>query len=206
MQGFHEAHVSSAPSTEVTSSAPATEAYSRTANIGSSMFYMGSLMSFLARGDETAGRIALMEYKSKPGNEPPPHIHEWENESYYVLEGTVDFYCGDRLLTVAAGDFIFLPAKQAHAFVVRSSSVRMLILVQATGNHPVGLDRYFKTMAEPALSMALPDEAITYVMDDPEHAMRMGAKNGIRILSPEQTTAALPTYPGFGATSAPTAG
>jgi quercetin dioxygenase-like cupin family protein len=174
------------------------EAYTRRADLNCSRFYMGSLMSFLANGDETAGRIALMEYSSKPGNEPPPHVHEWENESYYVLDGTVDFYCGPRLLTVGKGDFIFLPAGKAHAFIVRSPSVRMLILVQATGDHPVGLDRYFTIMAAPAASMSLPDGAVTYAMDDPAHAAEMGARNGLLMLSPEDTRKALPTYPGFG--------
>jgi quercetin dioxygenase-like cupin family protein len=27
-----------------------------------------------------------MEYEAKPGNEPPPHLHEFENETLYVLE------------------------------------------------------------------------------------------------------------------------
>jgi mannose-6-phosphate isomerase-like protein (cupin superfamily) len=173
-------------------------AFGRNANLGTSMFYMGSVMSFLAKGEETAGRFALMEYHSRPGNEPPPHIHEWENELYYILEGHVDFYCEDKLLSAGPGHVAFLPQGKAHAFTVRSPSVRMLILVQATGEHPVGLDRYFMEMAEPARSMTPPDSAVTYVMDDPEHAVRVGAVHGIRILSAAETADALPHYPGFG--------
>lgn len=50
--------------------------YQRGAMLNSSMFYMGSLQSFLAKGEDTGGRFALMEYQAKPGNEPPPHSHE----------------------------------------------------------------------------------------------------------------------------------
>ena len=62
-------------------------AYSREVNVDSTFAYMGSLMTFLAKGSETSGRFALMEYHTKPGNEPPPHVHDREHELYFVLEG-----------------------------------------------------------------------------------------------------------------------
>ena len=37
-----------------------------------------------------------------------------------------------------------------------------------------------------------------YAIADPEHAIRVGASNGIRILSPSEAQHALPQYPGFG--------
>jgi quercetin dioxygenase-like cupin family protein len=169
------------------------------------MFYMGSVMSFLATGEETDGRIALMEYRSRPGHEPPPHIHKWENETYYVLEGNVDFYSGDQFLPAGPGDTVFLPQGEAHAFLVRTPSVRMLILVQATGEHPVGLDRYFRKMAEPAASMTLPEGAVTYAMDNPDHAIQVGAENGLRMLSADEMAVTLPRYKRFGAAT-PTEG
>jgi hypothetical protein len=46
--------------------------------------------------------------------------------------------------------------------------------------------------------MVLPESAVTYAVDDPEHAIRVGASYGIRILSPAESQRALPQYPGFG--------
>ena len=173
-------------------------AYQRKAILDSSMFYMGNLQSFLAKGEDTGGRFALMECQVKPGNEPPPHVHEWEHELFYVLEGAIEFYVEDKILLARAGEVVFLPQGKPHAFYVRSSHVRTLILVQASGEHPIGLDRYFIAMAEPATSMSLPIGAVTYAMDDPSHSIRVGAENGIHILSPEETAKELPHYPGFG--------
>ncbi|WP_059002467.1 hypothetical protein [Leptolyngbya sp. NIES-2104] len=70
--------------------------------------------------------------------------------------------------------------------------------INPVGEHAVGLDRYFVEMAEPATSMNLSTEAITYMMDDPNHAIRLGAANGVRFLSLEETAKELPHYPGFG--------
>ena len=177
---------------------PSPVAYQRRATLESSMFYMGSLQSFLAKGDDTGGRFALMEYQAKPGNEPPPHVHEWEHELYYVLEGAMEFYVEGKILLAREGEVVFLPQGKPHAFYIHSSHLRVLILAQASGEHAVGLDRYFIAMAEPATSMSLPIGAVTHTMDDPSHSIRLGAENGIHILSPAETAKELPHYPGFG--------
>ena len=174
-------------------------AFARAADVDATFAYMGSLMTFLAKGSETGGRFALMEYHTRPGNEPPPHVHEREHELYFVLEGTMRFYCEDKILDIGVGEVVFLPQGKAHAFTCTSNVVRTLIFVQATGKDAVGLDSYFLAMSEPAGSMVLPESAVTYAVDNPEHAIRVGASNGIRILSPSEAQRALPQYPGFGA-------
>ena len=173
-------------------------AFARAVNVDTTLAHMGSLMSFLAKGSETSGRFALMEFRTKPGNEPPPHVHEREHELYFVLEGTMRFYAEDKVMDIGAGEVVFLPQGKPHAFMCTSDVVRTLIFVQATGEDAVCLDSYLLAMGEPATSMVLPESAVTYAVDDPEHAVRIGALNGIRILSPEETRRALPQYPGFG--------
>jgi hypothetical protein len=51
-------------------------AFERPSSLKTTVVYMESNISFLARGEETGGGFALMEFRSRPGNEPPPHIHE----------------------------------------------------------------------------------------------------------------------------------
>jgi mannose-6-phosphate isomerase-like protein (cupin superfamily) len=172
--------------------------FARAATIDSTFSHMGSLMTFLAKSSETGGRFALMEFYTKPGNEPPPHVHEREHELYFVLEGSMRFYCEDNVLDIKAGEVVFLPQGKAHAFCCTSPVVRTLILVQAVGAAPVSLDSYFLAMGEPAREMTLPRDAITYAVDGPERAMRIAALYGIRILSPMETELELPQYPGFG--------
>src|SRR5215469_12239368 len=95
-------------------------AFGRAVDVESTFAYMGSLMTFLAKGSETSGRFALMEFHTKPGNEPPPHVHEREHELYFVLEGTMRFYCEGKILDIGAGEVVFLPAGKAHAFTCTS--------------------------------------------------------------------------------------
>ena len=174
-------------------------AYQRSADLDSTMFYMGSLQSFLVTGADTRGRLAMTVFQTKPGNEPPPHYHAWENEIFYVLEGNISVTIEgeDTVFTAGPGETIFIPVNKAHSFTVLSPQLRMLILVQAVDDRSVGLDRYFMAMASPATSMSLPDHAVTYEMDDPAHSIRVGAEHGVIILSPEEISQRLPHYHGF---------
>jgi quercetin dioxygenase-like cupin family protein len=116
-----------------------------------SVWYNGSLMTFLATGEETHGKFALIEAVSRKGNDPPPHIHRREEEIFYVLEGEVVFSIGDRTIKGTPGTMIFLPRDVRHSFTIESEQARMLILVT-----PAGLEGWFKEFSMPAPAMTLP--------------------------------------------------
>ena len=116
-----------------------------------SVWYNGSLMTFLATGEETQGKFALIEAVGRKGNDPPPHIHRREDETFYVLAGEVVFSVGDRTIKGTPGTMIFLPRDVRHSFTIESEHARMLILVT-----PAGFEGWFKEFSEPAQAMTLP--------------------------------------------------
>src|SRR5215469_8975660 len=63
-----------------------------------SVWYNGSLMTFLATGEEMQGKFALIEAVSRKVNDPPPHTHRREDEIFYVLEGEVVASMSDRTI------------------------------------------------------------------------------------------------------------
>ena len=183
------------------SSVSALSPFARESVLATSKFYMGNLITILVRGRESNGRYALVKGSAKVGNEPPPHFHEWENETWYVVEGLLEFFWEgqEKSVMVRAGESVFVPRGVAHGVYYRSPMVQVLLIAQADGEHPVGLDTYFEQVSEPATSMELPKDAVTYVMDNPEENIRLGIANGVILLSPEETAKRLPHYPGFGA-------
>jgi quercetin dioxygenase-like cupin family protein len=116
-----------------------------------SVWYNGSLMTFLATGEDTHGQFALIEAVARRGNVPPPHIHHREDEIFYVLEGEVVVSVGDRTIKGTPGTMVFLPRDVRHSFTIESEQSRMLILLT-----PAGLERWFKEFSVPAQAMALP--------------------------------------------------
>jgi len=74
---------------------------------------------------------------------------------------------------------------------IRSSPVLAIVVLT--------MDSYFASMAEPATSMDISTNAVTYLTDDPSHAIEAGANYGIKMLSPEEARRALPHFGGLGA-------
>jgi quercetin dioxygenase-like cupin family protein len=116
-----------------------------------SVWYNGWLMTFLATGEETQGKFALIEAVGRRGNVPPPHVHHREDEIFYVLEGEIVVSVGDRTIKGTPGTMIFLPRDVRHSFTIESEHARMLILVT-----PAGVERWFKEFSVPAPAMRLP--------------------------------------------------
>ena len=59
--------------------------YKRNFSVEDARAMPGAILKFLARGEDTGGLYALFEAKALPGFEPPPHIHTYEDETYYIL-------------------------------------------------------------------------------------------------------------------------
>ena len=164
--------------------------YQRAVSRDASTWYTGSLVTFLAESKDTGGNFVLLEAYMKPGNEPPPHVHEREDELFYVLQGAFDVFVGDEAFELQAGGCVFMPRLRPHGFIIRSPRFRMLALFQ-----PGGIDGYFRSMStSPADELDLPSEASTYSTCDMEPVARGFADYGVRLLSPEQTAGQMPRY------------
>lgn len=85
--------------------------------------------SFLASGDETRDTFALVDERAVRGESVPLHRHPDDMESFYVIEGEITFYLGDRPgVRAGAGAFVHIPGGAVHGFRVESDSARYLIL------------------------------------------------------------------------------
>lgn len=115
------------------------------------LWHLGSLFRWLATARDTGGAYALAEVEVRAGCEPPPHTHTHEEESFYVLEGEVDFALDGEVTQASPGDLVVLPRDKTHAFAVRSERARMLLWVT-----PPGLEDAFAATSELAARDELP--------------------------------------------------
>ena len=65
-----------------------------------------------------------------PGGGPPPHIHRNEDETFYIVEGQIDFLLGDETVTGGPGDFVNVPRGTVHRFRNSGTSAAKMILTQ----------------------------------------------------------------------------
>lgn len=104
----------------------------------------GSEMWFKATSEHTRGRFSLMERTMPPGGRaPPPHRHPRNEEAFYVLSGAVEFHVGDEVFVGTEGDFVLVPAGEAHTFGNASDGLANLLVL-----HSPGLDPYFRDLED----------------------------------------------------------
>src|SRR5437899_123645 len=95
--------------------------------------YSGGTISILAGGEDTGGAFAMWEGTQRPGSEPPLHVHDREDETFYILEGEVVVMVDGNVHRLTAGDAIFLPRGLPHTFRIKSPAARVITMATPAG-------------------------------------------------------------------------
>lgn len=69
----------------------------------------------LVSSASTNGRYSLLELTELPGYKTPPHMHPDMDETFYVLEGTLELRIGDQTHRLGAGSYAHIPRNTPHA-------------------------------------------------------------------------------------------
>jgi quercetin dioxygenase-like cupin family protein len=90
----------------------------------------GSSAELKLAGEQAGGDWAVVEWRLRAGDEPPIHTHTREDETLYVLDGSITAYVGDQRIDVEAGSYAALPKDVPHGLTVRSGEARLLVTVE----------------------------------------------------------------------------
>ncbi|GAB3705993.1 hypothetical protein GCM10027592_39060 [Spirosoma flavus] len=126
----------------------------RQANTLQNAYWYGcALVNVLADGEQTDGRYAQLEMTLQPGIEPPTHTHTREDETYYMLDGSVQFTIGDHVFTAKPGDYVLMPKNIPHSFKVLTPTAKVVLTIA-----PAGFEQFFihPSLAKPAYMLMLP--------------------------------------------------
>ena len=137
----------------------------------------GDQIRFILTGEQTGGAFFLAEVLVPPGGGPPLHIHDREDETFYVLEGTLTIQVGDRTVCASQGDCAHLPRGVAHCFR-NTSEATARMLVTAT---PAGIEKFFEEALNPAVQDQEPPLVTPKLI---ERLMAASAKYGQTVLPP----------------------
>jgi mannose-6-phosphate isomerase-like protein (cupin superfamily) len=96
-----------------------------------------------ASAETTGGAFTLFE-ELPPLLDTSTHVHEHEDEMYYVLEGEHEFTSGELTFRVGPGGFVFLPRHVPHSHRrLRPGEGRLLGLTS-----PAGLEGFFRILGQ----------------------------------------------------------
>jgi mannose-6-phosphate isomerase-like protein (cupin superfamily) len=141
---------------------------------GKTVSVLGDQYTFKAVGRETGGAYGLVEITAPAASSgPPPHIHEGEDEAFYVLEGELKVRIGERTMQAISGSFAFVPRGTIHTFSNPGSKpAKALVIVS-----PAGFEKAFEEMAEVAPRGDQPP--------DMEKLLAIAKKYGLKIVAPQ---------------------
>ncbi len=118
---------------------------------GEALWFSGQLLTYKTTGDQTGGRLAMAEVLAPAGTGSPKHRHHHEDEAWYVIDGDLTFFLGDRQHRASTGSFVFGPRGIDHRFEVTSPQARFLILVT-----PAGFEDFTRICGHPTTSPTMP--------------------------------------------------
>jgi uncharacterized cupin superfamily protein len=116
-----------------------------------------------------------------PGGGPPPHLHHFEDETFYVLEGNATFQAGGQTIRAKPGDFIHIPRGTVHSIKNEGTvPARAVVIISPAG--PTGMQQFFEESFYPttdrnATPPPISDELV-------KRMMAAAARNGMEWVKP----------------------
>lgn len=123
---------------------------------------LGIVHRILLDGKQTHGTLSLTELIVPPGAGVPPHVHHREEETFHVVEGELEIWCGGHTTRLRAGDTFFAPRGIPHSpKAVGTHAARVLVTLV-----PAGFERFFREAAELADQGRATPEVLAPILRD----------------------------------------
>jgi quercetin dioxygenase-like cupin family protein len=104
------------------------------------------------KSQNSDNRMTVVTVDVPPGSMVAPHVHLHEEESYYMLEGSITVQVAGEETLVKSGDFVHIPPGTAHSYR-NDSSQPSRFLAWAIGG---SLDEFFLEIG--ATIKSVPDD------------------------------------------------
>jgi quercetin dioxygenase-like cupin family protein len=143
-------------------------------NLARKIRYQGTRLQIHADSSDTRGHFALLEFAGGPGGEPPLHVHRYEDELFYVLEGELRVFRGCEEIILRSGESALLPRNIPHTFKIVSSHARGLVYIT-----PGGFEGYFRELGTAVETFASQREAPRRT---PAEMMQVAERYGVAFL------------------------
>jgi quercetin dioxygenase-like cupin family protein len=139
---------------------------------GKLLSVLGEIITCKVTSGETHGAYAVVEEVTPPQGGPPLHIHQYEDEMLYILDGECEVQCGDQTFKATKGSLAILPRKIPHGFRnVGTTPSKILVTIT-----PGGFERFFEEVSR------LPTDR----PPDMEKIMAVAQKYHLELLPPSQ--------------------
>ncbi len=151
---------------------PSTLPQSPTAR-GQQRWFFGMRAEVKASAADTGGHYTLLEITAPAGLQAPLHVHDREDEGFYVLEGTVTIQVGEETVELGPGQHAYGPRDVSHRFTIGPEGARMMWVLTSGG-----FEDFIEEVSVPAEAPTVPPPSIV----PPENAAEIVLRHGMELL------------------------
>lgn len=162
----------------VTAAIQTSRAYVVPAGEGASVWFIDSPAEIKVTVEQTGGAYSLSEHTVPAGAGIPLHIHENEDEAFYVLEGYVAIQYANQHYVLGPGGYAFLPRGVAHRFANAGDGPARMLVIASPGT----FDRFISECDQAARQAGTVGEISPAVVAQVPY---IAARNGIEFLPSE---------------------
>ena len=130
--------------------------WAMTADDAPAFWNVGTYWRFLSTDTTTGGRSTTFEELCPPGVVAPPHVHDNEEEAFFVLEGNLVFLLGDEEIDAPPGTYIHIAPGTLHGFRCDSEVGRVFNTLV-----PGGFDHGISESGVPAPQVRMPPPGVS---------------------------------------------
>jgi quercetin dioxygenase-like cupin family protein len=142
------------------------------------LIWLGELAIIHTTGEETNGRYAMVELYATKEGEAPWHVHHREDEGFFIIDGEMTVYVGDKVMKGKPGDFILAPKDVPHMYTVDTPGhVRVLMMFS-----PAGFEDFVRATSVRATSLFPPPPETINI--DFEQIMKVAEQFGAEFVEP----------------------
>jgi quercetin dioxygenase-like cupin family protein len=147
---------------------------------GRGTWAMNSLFEHLLEAPPGSSRLGVALVTQPPGVATPLHRHTREAETFYMLDGQMDYRVEDEDYQLYPGCFIHLPLGLPHAFRIRGERpARFLAMVD-----PGGLLHLYDEVGLPAPELRLPGPDGRPLEEEIPRWNEVGPRYGLDVVGP----------------------
>lgn len=145
------------------------------------LWYEGQLIVMYAQGKQVGNTCCIWEGNIPEHVGPPPHIHLYEHEIFFIIEGHLTAWVEGVPYDVPKDSMIFMPCGRMHWFVSAAPVTRMFSLTVTADKEFPAINNntsLFKFMGRPAQALTLPALEGVEKLPDPAEIRRVSQESG----------------------------
>ncbi|MEU5212536.1 cupin domain-containing protein [Streptomyces sp. NPDC020742] len=153
------------------------------------VWLLGGLAQVRVPGAATRNSFTVVEHTGKRGYTTPLHVHDFEDEVFIVLDGTLRMICDGKEQIAEAGSTMIVPRTVPHGFVATSQDARFLTIHSTPQpDRRPQFDLFLDAEIPRAKALTLPtEEAAAEAAVDLDHIIALGTKYAYGYAGPAPT-------------------